>query len=74
MNKPYTPTRTARRQIPRPEFLDAPTEARLARCWRDKGDIAARNRLVTAHQALAMAAASRAGGKGRKLDILIRLN
>lgn len=68
MNKPYTPTRTARRQIPRPEFLDAPTEARLARCWRDKGDIAARNRLVTAHQALAMAAASRAGGKGRKLD------
>ena len=58
----------ARKQTPRPEFLDAPTEARLARCWRDKGDIAARNRLVTAHQALAMAAASRAGGKGRKFD------
>ncbi|MEH6646628.1 sigma-70 family RNA polymerase sigma factor [Sulfitobacter sp.] len=68
MNKPFPPPRMARKQTLRPEFLDAPTEARLARCWRDKGDIAARNRLVAAHQALAMAAASRAGGKGRKLD------
>jgi RNA polymerase sigma-32 factor len=68
MNKPFPPPRMACKQTPRPEFLDARTEARLARCWRDKGDIAARNRLVTAHQALAMAAASRAGGKGRKLD------
>ncbi len=58
----------ARKQTPRPEFLDAPTEARLARCWRDKGDVAARNRLVTSHHALALAAASRAGGKGRQLD------
>ena len=58
----------ARKQAPRPEFLDAPTEARLARCWRDKGDVEARNRLVTSHHALALAAASRAGGKGRELD------
>jgi len=57
-----------RKQAPRPEFLDANTEARLARCGRDKGDVAARNRLVTSHQALAMAAASRAGGKGKMVQ------
>jgi RNA polymerase sigma-32 factor len=68
MNKPFPPPRMARKQTPRPEFLDAPTEARLARCWRDEGDVAARNRLVTSHQALAIAATSRAGGKGRELD------
>ena len=58
----------ASKQTPRPEFLDAQNEARLARCWRDEGDVAARNRLVTSHQALAIAATSRAGGKGRELD------
>jgi len=68
MNKPFPPPRNGRTQVPRAEFLDAANEARLARCWRDKGDVAARNRLVTAHQALAMAAARRAGGKGRELD------
>jgi RNA polymerase sigma-32 factor len=68
MNKPFPAPRVARNQTARPEFLDAPTEARLARCWRDKGDVAARNRLVTSHQALAIAATSRTGGKGRELD------
>jgi len=68
MNKPFPPPRANRTQVPRAEFLDAANEARLARCWRDTGDVAARNRLVTAHQALAMAAARRAGGKGRELD------
>jgi RNA polymerase sigma-32 factor len=58
----------ARNQTPRPEFLDAHNEARLARLWRDEGDVAARNRLVTSHQALARAAAKRAGVKGRELD------
>jgi len=58
----------AQNRTPRPEFLDAHNEARLARCWRDEGDVAARNRLITSHQALAMAAAKRAGGKGRELD------
>jgi len=58
----------ARKQTPRPEFLDAYNEARLARCWRDEGDVAARNRLVTSHHALAVAATKRAGGKGRELD------
>ncbi len=68
MNKPFPAPRVARNQTARPEFLDAPTEARLARCWRDEGDVADRNRLITSHQALAIAAAKRAGGKGRELD------
>jgi len=68
MNKPFPRPRANRIQVPRAEFLDAANEARLARCWREKGDVAARNRLVTAHQALAMAATRRAGGKGRELD------
>ena len=67
MNKPFSP-RSARPQVPRAEFLDAANEARLARHWRDTGDVASRNRLVTSHQALAMAAARRASGKGQELD------
>jgi RNA polymerase sigma-32 factor len=69
MNKPFPSPRSGRTQAPRPEFLDAANEARLARLWRDTGDVAARNRLVTSHQALAMAAVRRAGGRGRDLDI-----
>ena len=68
MNKPFPHPRMDRNRTPRAEFLDAPSEARLARCWRDDGDVAARNRLVTSHHALAMASAKRAGGKGRELD------
>lgn len=68
MNKPFPQPRMARNQTPRAEFLDAQNEALLARCWRDEGDVHARNRLVTSHQALAKASAKRAGGKGRELD------
>ena len=68
MTKPFPPPRTARKLVPRAEFLDAANEARLAVSWRDDGDVAARNRLVTSHQALAMAAARRASGKGQGLD------
>jgi RNA polymerase sigma-32 factor len=68
MNKPFSPSQMNRTRVPRAEFLDATNEARLARCWRDDGDVAARNRLVTSHQALAIAAARRAGPKGRELD------
>jgi len=68
MNKPFSPPRTGRKHVPRAEFLDAASEARLARCWHDTGDVAARNRLVTSHQALATAAARRARDKGRELD------
>jgi RNA polymerase sigma-32 factor len=68
MNKAFPHTRTDRKLAPRAEFLDAANEARLARAWRETGDVAARNRLVTSHHALALAAARRAGGKGRDLD------
>ena len=68
MNKPFPPPQIARKLVPRAEFLDAVSEARLAASWRDDGDVAARNRLVTSHQALAMAATRRAGGKGQGLD------
>lgn len=68
MNSPFSPRSMTRNQTSRPEFLDARTEARLARCWHEEGDVIARNRLVTSHQALAMAAAKRAGGRGRELD------
>ncbi len=68
MNKPFNPNRT-RRKLARPsEFLDAETEAALARAWRDEGDTKARNRLVTAHRALALSAARRAAGAGRMPD------
>lgn len=64
MNKPFTPARnTARKLTPRAEFLDAETELRLARAWRDSGDVAARNRLVTSHRALAASVARRAMGQ-----------
>lgn len=68
MNKPFNPTRS-RRKLERPaEFLDADTEVALARAWRDEGDTDARNRLVTAHRALALSVARRAGGAGRAPD------
>ncbi|WP_371060033.1 sigma-70 family RNA polymerase sigma factor [Rhodosalinus sp. 5P4] len=68
MNKPFTPSRS-RSKFDRPaEFLDAETELALARAWRDEGDTDARNRLVTAHRALAVSVARRAGGAGRAPD------
>jgi RNA polymerase sigma-32 factor len=45
------------RQARRAELLDAETEARLARAWRDRGDTAALHRLVTAYMRLAIAMA-----------------
>ena len=42
MNKTFAQRWTARKQTPRAEFLYAHNEARLARCWRDKGDVAAK--------------------------------
>ena len=69
MNKPLPPPRTSHKLVPRAEFLDAASEAQLAASWRDGGDVAARNRLVTSHQVLAMAATRRAGGRGQGLDM-----
>ena len=45
------------RQARRAELLDAETEARLARAWRERGDTAALHRLVTAYMRLAIAMA-----------------
>lgn len=45
------------RQARRAELLDAETEARLARAWRDRGDTVALHRLVTAYMRLAIAMA-----------------
>lgn len=64
MNKPLRPSpgfgraasatsHGARRDTPQSAFLTAETEAALARRWHERGDIAARNRLVSAHQPLA---------------------
>lgn len=47
------------RQARRAELLDAQTEARLARAWRDQGDTAALHRLVTAYMRLAVAMAAK---------------
>ncbi|WP_233839473.1 sigma-70 family RNA polymerase sigma factor [Cereibacter sphaeroides] len=47
------------RSIRDAEFLDAETERRLARAWRDHGDIDARNRIVAAHMKLALSHAAR---------------
>ena len=68
MSKLFPSPQRDRKLQPRAEFLDANKEAQLARAWRENGDLAARNRLVTSHHALAIAAARRAGGKGREVD------
>jgi len=68
MIKLFSPPPNNRKLLPRSEFLNAETEAQLARSWRDRGDVVARNRLVTAHQILATASARRAGGKGQGYD------
>jgi RNA polymerase sigma-32 factor len=47
------------RQARKAELLDAETEARLARAWRDRGDTAALHRLVTAYMRLAIAMATK---------------
>ena len=68
MNKPFSPSRSDRNLTRPAEFLDAETEQALARAWRDRGDTAARNRLITAPRALALAPARRAAGPGRAPD------
>lgn len=60
MNKPYIPTTTASEAVrARPALLSEAEERRLARAWRDKGDIEARNRLVTAFTPLVMSMTQR---------------
>jgi RNA polymerase sigma-32 factor len=60
MNKPYfPPDRQRRPQRSSPALLSQEEEARLARAWRETGDVAARNRLVTAFEPLAHAMVAR---------------
>lgn len=73
MNQPFRPPRRPRGKGFSAEFLDAATEAALARAWRDHGDEKARDRLVLAHRALAWAAAARLSrGGGRPDEDLIQ--
>ena len=64
--------RTVSRQAARAELLDAETEARLARAWRDRGDQRAMHRLVTAHMRLAIAMAAKFRRYGAPMDDLIQ--
>lgn len=61
MTKPFAPP--ARSAATPAEFLDADTERALARAWQRQGDVAARNRLVTSHRALAVSVARRMMGQ-----------
>lgn len=75
MNKPFRAPQTTRRRGTgfSAEFLDAATEADLARAWRERGDARARDRLVLAHRALAWSAAARmTKAKGRPDEDLIQ--
>ena len=72
MTKPFAPPRRARGTGFSSEFLDAETESRLARAWRERGDTRARDRLVLAHRALAWSAAARMTRGGRPDEDLIQ--
>jgi len=70
MNKPHFPSRSsppARSTGASPALLGPEEEARLARAWRTRGDVAARNRLVTAFTPLVQAMVARFT-KGRAQD------
>lgn len=72
MNKPFRPPQRRRGTAFSSEFLDAKTEADLARAWRDNHDEKARDRLVLAHRALAWSAAARVTRGGRPDEDLIQ--
>jgi len=60
MNKPYIPPAPSRQgRRPAPVLLTETEERRLARAWRETGDVAARNRLVTAFTPLVMSMVQR---------------
>ncbi|MEL6316894.1 MAG: RNA polymerase factor sigma-32, partial [Pseudomonadota bacterium] len=54
------------------ELLDAETELRLARAWRDDGDEVALHRLVTAYMRLAVAMASKYRRYGASMNDLVQ--
>ena len=61
-----------RRRAMRAELLDAETETRLARAWRDDRDEAALHRLVTAYMRLAIAMAAKFKRYGAPMSDLIQ--
>lgn len=63
---------TLPRQAMRAEYLDAETEAALARAWRDHRDEAALHRLVTAYMRLAISMASKFRRYGAPMNDLIQ--
>lgn len=63
---------TLPRQAMRAEYLDAETEAALARAWRDHRDEAALHRLVSAYMRLAISMASKFRRYGAPMNDLIQ--
>jgi len=63
---------TLPRQAMRAEYLDAETEAALARAWRDRRDEAALHRLVSAYMRLAISMASKFRRYGAPMNDLIQ--
>ncbi|KEO52946.1 RNA polymerase factor sigma-32 [Thioclava pacifica] len=63
---------TLPREAMRAEFLDAETEAELARAWRDRRDEQALHRLVTAYMRLAISMASKFRRYGAPMNDLIQ--
>ncbi|MBD3787817.1 MAG: RNA polymerase factor sigma-32 [Sphingomonadales bacterium] len=63
---------TLPRQAMRAEYLDAETEAALARAWRDQRDEQALHRLVTAYMRLAIATAAKFRRYGAPMSDLIQ--
>ncbi|HEY0275868.1 MAG TPA: RNA polymerase factor sigma-32 [Paenirhodobacter sp.] len=63
---------TLPRQAMRAEYLDAETEADLARAWRDRRDEMALHRLVTAYMRLAIAMAAKFRRYGAPMSDLIQ--
>ncbi len=60
------------RQAMKAELLDAETEQRLARAWRDRRDEAALHRLITAYMRLAISMAARFRRYGAPMNDLIQ--
>ncbi|MEZ5685140.1 MAG: RNA polymerase factor sigma-32 [Paracoccaceae bacterium] len=60
------------RQMMAAEYLDAETEAALARAWRDQRDEAALHRLITAYMRLAIAMAAKYRRYGAPMNDLIQ--
>ncbi|MGY6547928.1 MAG: RNA polymerase factor sigma-32 [Roseinatronobacter sp.] len=68
----FSDDRRLSRQAMKAELLDADTELRLARAWRDQRDEAALHRLITAYMRLAISMASKFRRYGAPMNDLIQ--